>query len=116
MKFLTIEELSKMEEKEFKKLYYKKLEEMEKSFDREKYFLEERSDVIELLKLKVEEFDNFLKNEKAEDWVEFNNTLEYRFYELLKIYEIYLLGSENHLREMRLVEKMLENRVSNIKF
>ena len=84
---------------------------MEKSFDREKYFLEERSDVIELLKLEVEEFENFLKNEKVEDWMEFNNTLEYRFYKLLKIYEIYLLASENHLRGVETLKKILQEKI-----
>ena len=61
MKTFTIEELSKMEEKEFKKLYKEKLEEMEKQYDREKYCCENEKDMLELLKLKIEEFDNFLK-------------------------------------------------------
>ena len=53
-----------MKDKEFEKLYQKKLEEMKKSFDREKYCCEEKSDMLELFKLKVEEFDNFLKTRK----------------------------------------------------
>ena len=96
MKFLTLVKLSKMEDKEFKKLYSKNLESMEKSFDREQYVLEERTDLIELIKLKVEEFDNFLKNEKIENWIKFNNILEERFSELIKIFEMFLLASENH--------------------
>ena len=53
MKFFSIKELGKMEWKKFDKLYCKKLEEMEKSFDKEEYCLEEKTDVIELLKLKL---------------------------------------------------------------
>ena len=108
MKLLTIEKISKMEEKEFDKLYCKKLEEMEKSFDREEYCCEEKSDVLELLKLKIEKFNNFLKEYEIESWPDFNNILEDRIAELLKIYEMYLLANENHLRGVRLLGKFLE--------
>ena len=39
MKFLTISELREIENKEFRKLYIKKLKEIEKQYDRKKIFL-----------------------------------------------------------------------------
>ena len=86
---------------------------MEKSFDREKYFLESEDDVLELFKLKTEEFDYFLEDEEIENWSEFINILEYKFVELLKIYEMFLLARERHLRGVRLVGKFLEESFGN---
>ena len=102
MKPLTLEKLSKIEGKKFDKIYCKKLEEI-KSFYEEEYFLKEKTDLIELLKLKVEKFDNFLKEYEIESWPDFNNILEDEIAELLTIYEMYLLASENHSRAVRLV-------------
>ena len=59
MKFLTKEELSKLENKKFDKLYIERLEEMEKQYSQEEYCLESESDVLELFGLKIEELDDF---------------------------------------------------------
>ena len=109
MKFHTIRKLKEMEYKEFDKLYVEKLEEIEKQYDQEKYFCEEKSDVLELFKLKVEELDNFLKNEEIESCLDFNNILEDKLSELMRIYEMYLLATENHSRGVKLVFKYLQD-------
>ena len=113
MKTLTIGELRKIKCEEFEKLFVNKIEEFEKSFNREKYFLEEKTEILELMKLKIEEFSYFLKNEKIESWNEFNNFLEDKFIELLKIYELYLLASENHLRGVETVKKCYKKKSNN---
>ena len=86
---------------------------MEKSCDREKYCREEKSGMLELLKLETEEFDKFLKNEKIDSWLELNNILEDRLYEVIKLFEIYLLASENHSRGVRLIRKMIEEAIKD---
>ena len=82
---------------------------MEKQYDQEKYCCEEKSDVLELFNLKVEELDNFLKNEEIESWLDFNNILEDKLSELMRIYEMYLLATENHSRGVKLVFKYLQD-------
>ena len=56
-----------------------------KKYEREESFFEEERDMLEWLRLKTEEFNNFLKNEKIGKWSEFNNILENGFYELINI-------------------------------
>ena len=70
--------------------------------------------MLELLKLKTEEFDEFLKNEKMESWPELNNIIEDRIHDLLNIYEMYLLSSEKHLREVNIVVKILREGFKDI--
>lgn len=71
--------------------------------------------MLEWLRLKTEEFNNFLKNEKIEKWSEFNNILENGFYELMAIYQMYLFVSENHFRGVNSVMKLLEENFKNNK-
>ena len=113
MKFYTKEELGKLEKKDFDKLYIEKLEEIEKSFDKEEYCLESEDDVLELLRLKIEELDYFLENDEIDGWNELINILEGKIVELIRIYEMFLLARENHLRGVRLIGKYLKESFRN---
>ena len=104
----TMKKLRKLNKNDFDKLYIKKLKEMEVKYDREKYCCESESDVLELFELKIEELNDFLKRDENHLWSELINTLENEMKELNKIFEMFLLARENHMKAVRSIGKYLQ--------
>ena len=113
MNLITMEKLRKLDIKEFKKLYEEKLKEM--GIYNQEYFYESEDSILELFELKIEELDDFLKRDENYLWSELINTLENKMKELNKIFEMFLLARENHMKAVRSIGKYLQGSFKDTK-